>query len=151
MTTSSLKTRILDDIKAAMKAQEKVRLATLRLLTAAIKQVEVDKRIELSDADILALLDKMIKQRRESIKQFEQANRQDLIDKETAELDILQTYLPQAMSEAEVSTLIQQAIAELHAQSMQDMGKVMAIVKPKVQGRADMNQVSVLVKSLLNQ
>lgn len=150
MTISSLKTQILDDIKAAMKAQDKMRLTTLRLLTAAIKQVEVDKRIELSDADILALLDKMIKQRRESIKQFEQANRQDLIDKETAELDILQTYLPQAMSEAEVSVLIQQAISELNAQSMQDMGKVMAIIKPKVQGRADMNQVSALVKNLLN-
>lgn len=149
MTTSSLKNQILDDIKAAMKAQDKARLNTLRLITAAIKQIEVDKRVELSDADILALLDKMIKQRRESIKQFEQANRQDLIDKEAAEVDIIQNYLPQAISEAEIADLIQQAISEVNAQSMQDMGKVMAIVKPKAQGRADMNQVSVLVKNLL--
>lgn len=149
MTTSSLKNQILDDIKTAMKAQDKARLNTLRLITAAIKQIEVDKRIELNDADILALLDKMIKQRRESIKQFEQANRQDLIDKEAAEVEVLQSYLPQAMSEAEIADLIQQAISEVNAQSMQDMGKVMAIVKPKAQGRADMNQVSAQVKNFL--
>jgi hypothetical protein len=149
MADSLLKQRIVDDMKQAMRDQDKQRLGTIRLATAAIKQKEVDERKELSDADILAIIDKMIKQRRESIKQYEAANRKDLADVESAEIEVLQVYLPQALSQDELTQMIKEAISETGAQSMQDMGKVMNILRPKVQGRADMGAVSQTIKQLL--
>lgn len=147
---STLKATILDAVKAAMKSQAKETLTTLRMLTAAIKQREVDERIELSDAEVLAVIDKMIKQRRESLNQFIAGNRQDLAEKEQKELDLLTTFLPEQLSETEVLQHVKNAITETQASSAKDMGKVMAILKPKLQGRADIQAVSAKVKELLN-
>ncbi|MGB1109181.1 MAG: GatB/YqeY domain-containing protein [Gammaproteobacteria bacterium] len=149
--TSALKAKITADMKAAMKAGDKARLGTIRLALAAIKQKEVDERRDMSDADVLAVIDKMVKQRRDSISQFTDAGRQDLADKEEAEVVVLQDYLPQALSEAELDDIIRQAIADTGAESIKDMGKVMGQVKPKAQGRADMGQVSGRVKALLSE
>ncbi len=146
---SGLKTRILDDVKAAMRAQDKERLGTLRLISAAIKQREVDERIQLEDTHVLAVLDKMAKQHRDSIAQFESAGRHDLVKKEQSELSVVTSYLPQPLSETEVVDLIKAAIAETGAASARDMGKVMGILKPKVQGRFDMGKVGGMVKGLL--
>jgi uncharacterized protein YqeY len=145
----SLKQRLDEDVKAAMRARDRDRLGTLRLITAAIKQREVDERIVLDDAQVLAVLDKMVKQRRESIAQFDAAGRTDLADKERAELAILQEFLPAALGEAELGQLIDEAIAASGAQSARDMGAVMALLRPKVQGRADMADVSRRVKARL--
>jgi hypothetical protein len=145
----SLKNRILDDVKQAMRDQAKPRLGVLRLITAAIKQREVDERIELNDTDVLAVLDKMVKQRRESLEQFEKAGRDDLARQESFELDILQDYLPAQLSDDELGSLIQQAVTDSGAQSMRDMGAVMALLRDKVQGRADMKAVSNAVRAKL--
>ena len=145
----SLKDRILQDVKDAMRAKDKPRLATLRLITAAIKQQEVDERIELNNAQVLALLDKMCKQRRESISQFEKAGRDDLIAQETSELELIQTYLPEQLSEDEITALIEETMAATGAASIKDMGKVMGQLKPKLQGRADMGAVSAMIKAKL--
>jgi hypothetical protein len=146
---AELKQRINDDVKIAMRKKDKDRLITLRMILAAIKQKEVDERIELDDTQILAVLDKMAKQHRDSINQFEQAGRNDLVEKENRELAIVQTYLPAQLSDAEIQQLLQDAIQETGAASMQDMGKVMAVLKPKLQGRADMGKISGLVKAKL--
>lgn len=146
----ALKERITEDMKAAMKAGEKERLATIRLALAAIKQREVDERITLDDAQVLAVLDKMIKQRREAITQFHSGGRADLVAKETAEIGVLQGYLPAQMGEAELDELIAQSIAAAGATSVKDMGKVMALVKPKAQGRADLGAVSARIKQKLS-
>lgn len=132
-----------------MRAKDKPRLATLRLITAAIKQQEVDERIELNNAQVLALLDKMCKQRRESISQFEKAGRDDLIAQETSELELIQTYLPEQLSEDEITALIEETMAATGAASIKDMGKVMGQLKPKLQGRADMGAVSAMIKAKL--
>jgi hypothetical protein len=145
----SLKTQILDDIKTAMKAKETVRLGTLRLLSAALKQKEVDERVELDDAAVLAITEKLIKQRKDSISQFDKAGRQDLVDAETAELAILSAYLPAQMSEAEIAAAIDTAIASTGAASAKDMGKVIGMLKPQLAGKADMGKVSGLVKAKL--
>lgn len=147
---SALKAAINDSVKAAMRAGEKPRLATLRMVTAAIKQKEVDDRRELTDADVLAILDKMVKQRRESESQYAQANREDLAEVERAEMAIIAEFLPQPLTEDEIIRLIDDAIATTGAASVKDMGKVMGILKPQVQGRADMGQVSAQVKTQLN-
>ena len=144
-----LKTQLTDDMKAAMKGGDKSRLAVIRLINAAIKQREVDERIELNDEQVLAVLDKMVKQRRDSIKQYTDAGRTDLADVEQAEVEIIQGYLPAALSDEEIAAIIEQAISETGASSMADMGKVMGKVKPQVQGRADMGAVSGLVKAKL--
>jgi len=145
----SLKDRILQDVKDAMRARDKPRLATIRLITAAIKQQEVDERIELDDTQVLALLDKMCKQRRESISQFEKAGRDDLIAQETSELELIHTYLPEQLGEDEIAALIDAAMASTGAASIKDMGKVMGQLKPKLQGRADMGAVSAMIKAKL--
>ncbi|HHI77263.1 MAG TPA: GatB/YqeY domain-containing protein [Gammaproteobacteria bacterium] len=145
----SLKARIQDDMKAAMKAGDKARLGVIRLILAAIKQREVDERIELDDQQVLAVLDKMVKQRRDSIQQYRDAGREELAAAEEAEVAVIQEYLPEALSEAEIAAIVEQAIADTGASSMKDMGKVMGKVKPQVQGRADMGQVSALVKQKL--
>ena len=145
----SIKQAIMDDIKAAMKAQDKEKLSTLRLVSAAFKQVEVDERKELSDDDVMTILTKMVKQRRESITQFTQGNRMDLVEVEEKELAIIMAYLPTPLSETEISEIIKAAIAESGASSIKDMAKVMAIAKPKLQARADMSKVSGIIKSLL--
>jgi uncharacterized protein YqeY len=144
-----LKDRILQDVKDAMRAKDKPRLATLRLITAAIKQQEVDERIELDDTQVLALLDKMCKQRRESISQFEKAARDDLIAQEVSELDIIQTYLPEQLGDDEIAALIDTAMTATGAASIKDMGKVMGQLKPELQGRADMSAVSAMIKAKL--
>jgi uncharacterized protein YqeY len=136
-------------MKAAMRAKESARLSTVRLILSAIKQREVDERIQLTDADVLSVLEKMIKQRRESISQFEKASRQDLADKEKAELELLAGYLPKQMSDAEVQKEIDSVISETGAASAKDMGKVMAALKPRLAGKADMAKVSGLVKTRL--
>ena len=146
----SLLTQIHDDVKTAMRAKDKERLGALRLITAAIKQKEVDERVEVDDAGALAILEKMVKQRKDSIEQFAKANRDDLIAKEQFELDIIQAYMPEQMSEAEISALVDEAVAATGAASMKDMGKVMGQLKPKVQGRADMGLVSKLLKAKLS-
>ncbi len=146
----SLKEQITEDMKNAMRAKETGKLNTIRLLTAAMKQKEVDERIELTDAHILAILEKMVKQRKDSISQFEAGQRQDLADIEKAELAILSTYLPAPLSEAEINAAITAAIAETNAAGPQDMGKVMAILKARLAGKADMTQVSGLVKTALS-
>ncbi|CAE6739551.1 conserved hypothetical protein [Candidatus Nitrotoga fabula] len=145
----SLKQKLTDDMKAAMRAKDAVRLGTIRLLLAAIKQREVDERIELSDADIVAVIDKMIKQRRDSIEQFEAAGRQELADTEKSEISVLRDYMPQQMTEAEVEQAVIDAIAASGVQKSQEMGKVIALLKPKLAGRADMGKVSALVKARL--
>ena len=144
-----LKQRLQDDMKASMKAGDKPRLGVIRLMLAAVKQREVDERIELTDEQVLAVLDKMLKQRRESIKQYEQAGRQELADQEAFEVGVIQTYLPAALSEAEIAALVSEAIATAGASSIRDMGKVMGQLKPKLQGRADIGAVSALVKQQL--
>ena len=146
----SLKQQISDDMKAAMRAKETARLGAIRLLLAAIKQREVDERIELSDADVVAIIEKMNKQRRDSISQYEAAGRQDLADVEKFEMTVLQTYMPQQLTEAEIETAVAQAIVASAAASPQDMGKVMAILKPQLAGRADIAKVSGLVKTKLS-
>lgn len=133
----------------AMKAKDKARLGTIRLALAAIKQREVDEQITLSDDDILAVLVKMVKQRRDSVTQYEAANRQDLADVEKAEITVLEEFMPQPLSEEDVIALINSAVAESQASGMQDMGKVMALIKPQIQGRADMGRVSSLVRAKL--
>lgn len=147
---SELKQRINDDVKSAMRNREKELLAVLRLITAAIKQVEVDQRIELDDQQVIAVLDKLAKQHRDSIEQYNKAERADLAEKERFELGIVQNYLPVALSEEEIAQLIQDAIAETGANDMKDMGKVMGILKSKAQGRADMGKLSAQVKALLS-
>ncbi len=149
MADSALKQRLTEDMKAAMRSKDKPRLGVVRLVLAAIKQREVDERIDLDDAQVLAVLDKMVKQRRDSVKQFEEAGRQELADQENYEISILQDYLPAALGEAELDTLIVAAIDSAGAESMKDMGKVMAVLKPQVQGRADMGAVSQRIKSRL--
>lgn len=146
----SLKVNISSQMKEAMRSQDKDRLLTIRLILAAIKQKEVDERIELTDEHVLAILDKMVKQRRESISQFEKANRQDLVDKEQAEILVIQSFMPQALTDTEISVMIQAALAETGAKVMADMGKVMAVLKPQISGRADIGQVSAKVKALLS-
>ena len=145
-----LKAQIIDDMKAAMKGGEKTRLGVIRLITAAIKQREVDERIELDDEQVLIVLDKMVKQRRDSIKQYTDAGREDLAAIEEAEVEIIQAYLPAALSEDEIAAIVEAAIAQTGASSMADMGKVMGIVKPQVQGRGDMGAVSGIVKQKLS-
>ncbi|WDF95497.1 GatB/YqeY domain-containing protein [Aeromonas dhakensis] len=145
----SLKDQLKDQQKLAMLAKDKQRLGAIRLLMAEIKQREVDTRVELNDQDILAVVTKMVKQRRDAISQFEAAGRQDLADKESAEIVVLQEFLPQQLTAAEIAALIEQAIAESGAAVMADMGKVMAVLKPKIQGRADVGAVSAQVKTRL--
>ncbi|WP_421284172.1 GatB/YqeY domain-containing protein [Aeromonas veronii] len=145
----SLKDQLKDQQKLAMLAKDKARLGAIRLLMAEIKQREVDTRIELNDEDILAVVTKMVKQRRDSISQFEAAGRQDLADKESAEIVVLQEFLPQQLTADEIAALIEQAITECGAAVMADMGKVMAVLKPKIQGRADVGAVSAQVKTRL--
>jgi len=145
----ALRDRITEDMKSAMRAGEKERLGTIRLALAAIKQREIDERITLDDPQVLGVLEKMIKQRREAITQFHSGGRADLVAKETAEIGVLQGYLPAQMSPAELDALIAEAIAASGASSVKDMGKVMAIVKPKAQGRADMGAVSAQIKQKL--
>ena len=144
-----LKDQITDDMKAAMRAKDSARLGTIRLLTAAMKQKEVDERVELTDTLVLAIIEKMIKQRKDSIQQFEAGSRQDLADIEKAELAILSAYMPASLSEAEIKAAVAEAVTASGAAGPQDMGKVMAIVKPKLAGRADMTVVSALVKAAL--
>ncbi len=146
---SELKQEITNAMKDAMRAKEKVRLGTIRMILAELKRVEVDERIELDDARILAILDKMNKQRRDSIQQFEAAGREDLAAIEREEMEVIATFLPAALSDAEINALVDEAIASTGANGMQDMGKVMALLKPKLQGRADMGAVSKQIKARL--
>ncbi|MGH8260926.1 MAG: GatB/YqeY domain-containing protein, partial [Steroidobacteraceae bacterium] len=146
----SLKDRVTEDMKAAMRSGERDRLSTIRLILAAIKQREVDERITLDDSQVLTVLERMIKQRRESIAQFESGGRSDLVAKESAELSIVQAYLPAQLSEAEVASLIDEAIRSTGAASVKDMGKVMSAVKAKAQGRADMGALSARIKERLS-
>lgn len=145
----SLKQQISEDMKAAMRAKDTARLGAIRLLLAAMKQREVDERIELTDADIVAIIEKMNKQRRDSISQYEAAGRQDLANAEKFEMSVFAVYMPQQFSEAEIAAVIAEAIAEVQAAGPQDMGKVMGAVKPKLAGRADMGKVSALIKAKL--
>jgi hypothetical protein len=145
----SLKERITDDMKAAMRSGEKERLGIIRMITAAIKQREVDERITVDDAQVLSVLEKMIKQRKESLTQFQAGNRPDLVDKETREISLLQGYMPSQLSDAEIDALIGDAIAATGAASIKDMGKVMGIIKGKAQGRADMAAVGAKIKAKL--
>ena len=145
----SLKAQITEDMKAAMRAKDAARLSAIRLLLAAMKQREVDERIELSDADILAIIEKMLKQRRDSVTQYEAGRRQDLADVEKFEIEVLSGYMPQQLTEAEIAAEVAAAVAATGAKAMQDMGKVMALLKPKLAGRADMARVSALVKAKL--
>lgn len=144
----SLQQRITEDMKSAMKARDSKTLGAIRLLLAAIKQKEVDERITLADADIVAIMDKMLKQRRDSITQYELANRQDLVEQEKFEMTVLETYMPKALSENEIQALIEQAL-DMHGRSMQSMGKIMTMLRPLLAGRADLAQVSLWVKSRL--
>jgi uncharacterized protein YqeY len=146
----ALREQINDDLKAAMRGGDAARRDTIRLLTAALKQREVDERKTLTDADVLAVIEKMIKQRRDSISQFEQGGRQDLADQEKRELVLLQAYMPQAMGDAEVAAAVAAAVAESGAAGPADMGKVMALLKPRLAGRADMGKVSAAVKARLS-
>ena len=146
----SLKQQLKDAMKDAMRAKDKERLGAIRLVLAEIKRIEVDERIEIEDARTLAVLDKMVKQRRDSITQYESAGRQELADVEIAEIKVIQDFLPTALTEAEIAELIEQGIAETGAESMRDMGKVMGIIKPKIQGRADAGAVSGQIKKALS-
>ena len=148
--SSTLKSKLMSDMKSSMKSGDKQRLGVIRLMLAAIKQIEVDERIEPDDTRILAVLDKMAKQRRESISHYSDAGRDDLVAVEQAEIDINQEYLPEALSEAEINDLVEQSIAATGAATIKDMGKLMAALKPQLQGRADMGKVSQLVKSRLS-
>jgi len=145
----TLKERVQDDMKAAMRARDAARLSAIRLLLAALKQKEVDERLELTDADVLGIVDKMVKQRRESIAQYEKAARQDLADQERFEIGVLSAYLPQRMDEDEIARAVAGAISEAGASGVRDMGKVMALLKPRLAGRADIGRVSGLVKAKL--
>ena len=145
-----LKDRITEDMKAAMRAKDQPRLSAVRLLLAAMKQKEVDERVELADADVLSIIEKMLKQRRESIAQYESAGREDLAEVERFELKVLSEYLPQQLSEAELAEAVAAALSESGATGVKDMGKVMALLKPRLAGRADMGKVSGLVKSRLS-
>ena len=147
---SSLKIRINEDMKAAMKAKESGRLAAIRLLLAAMKQKEVDERVELDDAAVLAIIEKMLKQRKDSITQYEAAKRQDLADAEKFEVDVLSAYMPAALSADEIDAIVAAAVTQSGAAGPQDMGKVIALVKPQVAGRADMGEISKLVKAKLS-
>lgn len=147
---SALKSRITEDMKSAMRAKEKERLATIRLILAAIKQIEVDTREDLDDAEVTAVLDKMSKQRRESIEQYTKASREDLVEQERAELAIIAEYLPEPLSDEEIDALIEAGIAETGAAGMKDMGKLMGRLKPQIQGRADMGAVSAKIKQRLS-
>ena len=149
MPDSTIKSALSDAMKAAMRAKDKERLAVIRMALAAFKQIEVDERIDVDEERSLQLVDKMVKQRRESLRQYKEANRMDLADVEAAEIEILQEFLPQALSENELETLAKNAIQQSGAEGMKDMGKVMGILKPQIQGRADMGAVSKLIKSLL--
>jgi uncharacterized protein YqeY len=144
-----LRERISEDMKSAMKAREAERLAALRLLLAAVKQREVDERVTLDDAGVVAVVEKMIKQRKDSIAQYEKAARQDLADKEKYEISVIEAYLPKQMSQAEIEAAVAEALAQSGAKSAADMGKVMAVLKPRLAGRADMGKVSGLVKAKL--
>ena len=146
----SLKEKITEDMKAAMRAKDAARLSAIRLLLAAMKQREVDERIELADTDILGIIEKMLKQRRDSVTQYEAGGRQDLADIEIFEIEVLSGYLPQQLSQAEIAAEVAAAVAAAGAKAMQDMGKVMAVLKPKLAGRADMAKVSSLVKANLS-
>lgn len=147
--STSLVAQIKEDMKTAMRSKDMPRLSTIRLILAAVKQYEVDKRIEIDDANLVILLEKMLKQRRDSIVQFEKAGRDELAKQEQFESDIIQTYLPEPLSEEEVVALIEQALKDTGAESMKDMGKVIGLLKPQLQGRADMAKVSALVKQKL--
>jgi len=149
MTDSALKLRITDDMKTAMRAKDAARLGVIRLILSEIKQREVDERISLDDTQVFAVFNKMIKQRRDSLEQFQAANRQDLVDQESFELGVLQAYLPAALGEAEVDQIIQEAIAASGASSIKDMGALMTALRPKLQGRADMGEVSKKIKARL--
>jgi len=148
--SSTLKPQLVADMKSSMKSGDKHRLGVVRLILAAVKQIEVDERIELDDTRILSVLDKMMKQRRESISQYSKAGRDDLVAVEEAEIVIIQEYLPAALSESEINDLVEQSIASTGAASIRDMGKVMGVLKPQLQGRADMGKVSQLIKSRLS-
>ncbi|WP_211827880.1 GatB/YqeY domain-containing protein [Kistimonas asteriae] len=150
MTDSTLKSRLTDAMKDAMRAKDKDRLGVIRMALAEFKRVEVDERIEVDDSRGLALLDKMVKQRRDAASQFSDAGRQDLADKENAEITVLQDFLPKQLSDDEINAIIEAAVSETGAASMQDMGRLMGIVKPKVQGAADMGVVSKLIKARLS-
>lgn len=151
MSEETLKARITAEMKTAMRAKDKPRLSTIRLIQAEIKRIEVDERIELDDTRVLAILDKMSKQRRDSLSQFKDAGRDDLAAQEQSELDVIAEFLPAALTEEELQVLIDQAVANSGAQAMSDMGKVMGILKPQVQGRADMGVVSKHIKARLSQ
>ncbi len=146
----SMKTTLKDAMKEAMRAKDKSRLSAIRLVQAEIKRVEVDERVDIDDARVLAILDKMVKQRRDSISQYEAAGRQELAEIEIAEINVIQDFLPTALTDAEIAELVQNAISQTSAASMADMGKVMGILRPQVQGRADTGAVSGLVKAALN-
>lgn len=148
--SSGIKQRISDDVKNAMRSKDKERLATLRMITAAIKQKEVDERTDLDDGQVLAVLDKMAKQHRDSIEQYQKAGRDDLVAKETSELEVVTSYLPEQLSEEEIRQIIKETIETTGASSMQDMGKLMGQLKPRLQGRADMGKVSGLIKQALS-
>lgn len=147
--TTSLKQQIQDDMKTALRAHDKQRLGVVRLILAAIKQVEVDERVELDDTRITQILNKMIKQRRDSIAQYDQAKRDDLADQERLEVKIIQTYLPEPLSEADIDRMVSEAITKVGATSVKEMGKVMAELKDRLQGRADMTQISAKIKARL--
>jgi len=147
---SDLKQQINTEMKAAMRAKEKERLGTIRMILAELKRIEVDERIELDDARVLATLDKMSKQRRDSISQYEAADRPDLADVERREMEVIKTFLPQPLTEEEIIALVDEAVSNSGAQSMQDMGKVMGLLKPQIQGRADVGETSKLVKQRLS-
>ncbi|MGB5162616.1 MAG: GatB/YqeY domain-containing protein [Thermoanaerobaculia bacterium] len=149
LPSNTLKVQIQEDVKSTMRARDQRRLTALRLITAAIKQVEIDKRIEMDDTAVLAVLDKMVKQRRESLEQYQSAGREDLAAQEQFELELLSTYLPEALSEDELAALIKQAVADTGASSIRDMGAVMNKLREQVQGRADMKAVSNAVKQQL--
>lgn len=149
MADCPLKTTLTNAMKDAMRAQDKARLGTIRLMLADIKRIEVDERIELDDARVLAVLDKMVKQRRESLRQYQDAGRSDLADQESFEIGVIQDFLPAALSDAELDQLVADAVASTGASEVKDMGKVMAILKPQVQGRADMGAVSQRIKARL--
>ncbi len=146
---SNLKERLTAEMKAAMKAKDKDRLLVIRTMQAAIKQVEIDNQTTLDDAGILAVLDKMLKQRRDSIKQYTDANRPELAEKEAYEMTVIQEFMPQPLTPEEIEQMVEEAMAETGASSMQDMGKVMGVLKPKMQGRADMGEVSKMIKAKL--
>jgi len=148
--SNSLKEQITEAMKNAMRAKEKELLGTIRLILAEVKRIEVDERIDIDDARLLAVLDKMVKQRRDSISQFEDAGRQELADKEKAEIVVIQNFLPEALSKEELTAMIEDAITSTGAESMKDMGKVMGIIKPKIQGRADAGVVSGMIKAKLS-